>query len=106
MKDLADKPYYNSMDTGDYYAYGFFGGIFDATVKNVHFTDVNIDRPGGSDDKTATQNNTVGAAVGAALGSSTIENVTGSPQRHRRLPHRGHRGLHRRQQGEYGQQRC
>ncbi len=75
MTSAAGKPYYNSMDTGDYYAYGFFGGIDGATVMNVDFEGVNINQPGG-DDTTATQNNAVGAVVGAALGSSTIENVS------------------------------
>lgn len=72
----TDKPYYNAMDTGDYYAYGFFGGIRHATVKNINFTEVSINQPGGASVETATQNNTVGTAVGAVLNGSTVENIT------------------------------
>ena len=70
-----DKGYYNAMDTGDYYAYGFFGGIRHATVKDINFEEVDINQPGGTG-TTATKNNTVGAVVGAALNGSTIENIT------------------------------
>lgn len=64
-------PGYRSMDTDGYYAYGFFGGVNDGTVKNIKFSGVSIVTPGEGNN-----NNTVAAAVGAAIHGATIENVT------------------------------
>lgn len=65
----SDVSAYRGMNTG-YEAYGLFGGLCGGTVKNLVISDVNINTPG-----TDTNNNTVAAAVGAAINGSTIENV-------------------------------
>ena len=66
----ADLPYYSSMDA-NYHAFGFFGGVSGGTVKNLRFADVAINKPGSDVD-----NNTVAAAVGAAVNGATISNIT------------------------------
>lgn len=64
-----DIPAYRGMNTS-YEAYGLFGGICGGTVKDIVFTDVNINNPGSN-----VNNNTVGAAAGAAINGAVIEGV-------------------------------
>lgn len=66
----ADIPGYRGMDSGDYYAYGFFGGVVNGTVKNLTFTDYNISKPGVS-----SQNSVTAVAVGALLFSGEVSGI-------------------------------
>lgn len=63
-------PCYSGMD-GDYYAYGFFGGVVGGHVSDLVFTDFMIDTPG-----TSANNNTVAVAVGALVLSGSVESIT------------------------------
>lgn len=65
-----DTPYYSGMD-GDYYAYGFFGGVVGGHVSDLVFTDFTVDTPG-----TSANNNTVAVAVGALVISGSVEDIT------------------------------
>ncbi len=65
-----DTPCYSGMD-GDYYAYGFFGGVVGGHVSDLVFTDFMIDAPG-----TSANNNTVAVAVGALVISGSVEDIT------------------------------
>ena len=65
-----DTPYYSGMD-GDYYSYGFFGGVVGGHVSDLVFTDFTVDTPG-----TSANNNTVAVAVGALVLSGSVENIT------------------------------
>ena len=65
-----DTPYYSGMD-GDYYAYGFFGGVVGGHVRDLVFTDFTVNTPG-----TSANNNTVAVAVGALVLSGSVENIT------------------------------
>lgn len=61
---------YRGMDTRDYYAYGFFGGVVDGSVKNISFTDFDIVKPGP-----ASQNSVTAVAVGALLFSGEVSGI-------------------------------
>lgn len=61
---------YRGMDTGDYYAYGFFGGVVDGSVKNITFTDFDIFKPGFT-----SQNSVTAVAVGALLFSGEVSGI-------------------------------
>ena len=63
--------YYNGMDSGDYYAYGFFGGVVNGNVTDIRFVDFNIETPGMD-----SQNNVVAVAVGALLFNGEVSNIT------------------------------
>lgn len=63
-------PYYNGMDSGDYYAYGFFGGVVGGTVKNITFTNYTISKPGQN-----SQNNVTAVAVGTVLFSGEVSGI-------------------------------
>lgn len=65
-----DTPCYSGMD-GDYYAYGFFGGVVGGHVRDLVFTDFTVNTPG-----TSANNNTVAVAVGALVLSGSVENIT------------------------------
>ena len=65
-----DTPCYSGMD-GDYYSYGFFGGVVGGHVSDLVFTDFTVDTPG-----TSANNNTVAVAVGALVLSGSVENIT------------------------------
>ena len=65
-----DTPCYSGMD-GDYYAYGFFGGVVGGHVSDLVFTDFMVDTPG-----TSANNNTVAVAVGALVISGSVEDIT------------------------------
>lgn len=64
-------PYYNGMDSGDYYAYGFFGGVISGKVTDLRFVDFNIETPG-----VVSQNNVVAVAVGALLFNGEVSGIT------------------------------
>ena len=61
---------YRGMDTGDYYAYGFFGGVVDGSVKNITFTNFDIVKPGPN-----SQNSVTAVAVGALLFSGEVSGI-------------------------------
>ena len=73
-----DVASYRGMDSGDYFAYGFFGGVVDGTVRNLTFVNFEVNTPGTADVAASgpNQNSTTAVAVGALLFSGEISGIT------------------------------
>lgn len=62
---------YRGMDSGDYYAHGFFGGVVGGTVTNLKFEGFEIRAFG-----TSSQNDVTAVAVGAVLFDGEVSHIT------------------------------
>ena len=66
-----DLQSYRGMDSGDYFAYGFFGGIVGGSVEDLIFEDYSVSCPGPN-----VQNNVTAVAVGSVMYNGRVSGIT------------------------------